>query len=203
MSSKERLMSVLLAPHVSEKSARVAERQNQVVFRVLRDASKPEIKAAVEAVFVLPAEITLSADQQTKLDALKTEYTPKLTAASSISANPAGSKPVPGRAISNMPPKPTRVAIHAIRGTRSPSNGPAAIVTSSGATNRIAVASASGMVRTAVIPAAVQTSSNVARMTCNAGCRVATRPRPWRGPNHTASSRQGRVYRAHTSMGTG
>ena len=43
MSSKERLMSVLLAPHVSEKSARVAERQNQVVFRVQRDASKPEI----------------------------------------------------------------------------------------------------------------------------------------------------------------
>jgi large subunit ribosomal protein L23 len=51
MSSKERLMSVLLAPHVSEKSARVAERQNQVVFRVLRDASKPEIKAAVELMF--------------------------------------------------------------------------------------------------------------------------------------------------------
>jgi large subunit ribosomal protein L23 len=51
MSSKERLMSVLLAPHVSEKSARVAERQNQVVFRVLRDASKPEIKAAVEGLF--------------------------------------------------------------------------------------------------------------------------------------------------------
>ena len=51
MSSKERLMSVLLAPHVSEKSARVAERQNQVVFRVLRDATKPEIKAAVEFMF--------------------------------------------------------------------------------------------------------------------------------------------------------
>ena len=51
MSSKERLMTVLLAPHVSEKSARVAERQNQVVFRVLRDASKPEIKAAVELMF--------------------------------------------------------------------------------------------------------------------------------------------------------
>ena len=51
MSSKERLMSVLVAPHVSEKSARVAERQNQVVFRVLRDASKPEIKAAVELMF--------------------------------------------------------------------------------------------------------------------------------------------------------
>ena len=51
MSSKERLMSVLVAPHVSEKSARVAERQNQVVFRVLRDSTKPEIKAAVELMF--------------------------------------------------------------------------------------------------------------------------------------------------------
>jgi len=51
MSSPERLMTVLLAPHVSEKSARVAERNNQVVFRVRRDASKPEIKAAVELLF--------------------------------------------------------------------------------------------------------------------------------------------------------
>ena len=51
MSSKERLMTVLLAPHVSEKSARVAERGNQIVFRVVRDASKPEIKAAVELMF--------------------------------------------------------------------------------------------------------------------------------------------------------
>ncbi len=51
MSSPERLMTVLVAPHVSEKSARMAERDNQVVFRVLRDASKPEIKAAVELMF--------------------------------------------------------------------------------------------------------------------------------------------------------
>ena len=51
MSSKERLMAVLVAPHVSEKSARVAEQGNQVVFRVARDATKPEIKAAVELMF--------------------------------------------------------------------------------------------------------------------------------------------------------
>jgi large subunit ribosomal protein L23 len=51
MSSKERLMSVLIAPHVSEKAARVAEAGNQVVFRVARDATKPEIKAAVELMF--------------------------------------------------------------------------------------------------------------------------------------------------------
>jgi large subunit ribosomal protein L23 len=51
MSSKERLMTVLLAPHVSEKSARTAEKANQMVFRVRRDSTKPEIKAAVELMF--------------------------------------------------------------------------------------------------------------------------------------------------------
>jgi large subunit ribosomal protein L23 len=51
MSGKERLMSVLLAPHVSEKAAFVGERANQFVFRVRPDATKPEIKAAVELMF--------------------------------------------------------------------------------------------------------------------------------------------------------
>lgn len=51
MSGKERLMTVLLAPHVSEKGARVAEKANQIVFRVRRDSTKPEIKAAVELMF--------------------------------------------------------------------------------------------------------------------------------------------------------
>jgi large subunit ribosomal protein L23 len=49
--SQERLMSVLLGPHVSEKSARVAEGANQFVFRVRGDASRPEVKAAVELMF--------------------------------------------------------------------------------------------------------------------------------------------------------
>lgn len=44
-------MTVLLGPHVSEKSARISEGANQFVFRVRRDASKPEIKAAVELMF--------------------------------------------------------------------------------------------------------------------------------------------------------
>ena len=51
MSSKERLMTVLVAPHVSEKGALAAEKNNQIVFRVLRDSTKPEIKAAVEMMF--------------------------------------------------------------------------------------------------------------------------------------------------------
>lgn len=48
---QERLMSVLLGPHISEKSSRISEGSNQFVFRVRRDASSPEIKAAVELMF--------------------------------------------------------------------------------------------------------------------------------------------------------
>jgi large subunit ribosomal protein L23 len=49
--NQERLLKVLLAPHVSEKSNRIAERHNQVAFKVSRDATKPEIKDAVELLF--------------------------------------------------------------------------------------------------------------------------------------------------------
>jgi large subunit ribosomal protein L23 len=47
----ERLLQILLAPQISEKSTLVGERDNQVVFKVTRDATKPEIKAAVELLF--------------------------------------------------------------------------------------------------------------------------------------------------------
>ena len=46
-----RLAQVLVAPIVSEKATSVAEKNNQVLFKVLRDATKPEIKAAVELLF--------------------------------------------------------------------------------------------------------------------------------------------------------
>ena len=46
-----RLAQVLIAPVVSEKATSVAEKHNQVLFKVLRNATKPEIKAAVEALF--------------------------------------------------------------------------------------------------------------------------------------------------------
>lgn len=49
--NQERLMQVILAPVVSEKSTMVAEKSQQVVFRVVGDATKPEIKAAVELLF--------------------------------------------------------------------------------------------------------------------------------------------------------
>jgi large subunit ribosomal protein L23 len=49
--NKERLMTVLLEPHVSEKATAAAEGGNQVVFRVRTDADKAEIKQAVELMF--------------------------------------------------------------------------------------------------------------------------------------------------------
>ena len=51
-----RLMQVLLAPVVSEKSTFVADKRDQVVFRVAKDATKPEIKAAVELRFKVEVE---------------------------------------------------------------------------------------------------------------------------------------------------
>jgi large subunit ribosomal protein L23 len=50
------LYQVILAPHVSEKSTRVAEKNSQIVFRVRRDASKPVIKRAVEKMFNVQVE---------------------------------------------------------------------------------------------------------------------------------------------------
>jgi len=52
----ERLMQVLVAPIVSEKSTMVAEKNNQVAFRVLQDATKQEVKAAVELLFKVEVE---------------------------------------------------------------------------------------------------------------------------------------------------
>lgn len=47
----ERIFKVLLGPHVSEKAATVAESSNQVVLKVAKDATKREVKAAVEKLF--------------------------------------------------------------------------------------------------------------------------------------------------------
>ncbi len=52
----ERLMSILVAPHVSEKSTRIADGSNQVAFRVRKDARKPEIQQAVEKMFNVEVE---------------------------------------------------------------------------------------------------------------------------------------------------
>jgi large subunit ribosomal protein L23 len=51
-----RLMQIILAPIVTEKATFVAEKNNQVSFRVIADATKPEIKAAVELLFKVQVE---------------------------------------------------------------------------------------------------------------------------------------------------
>ncbi len=48
---QERLMMVIIGPHVSEKSTALADASNQVVFKVRPDATKREIKEAVEVLF--------------------------------------------------------------------------------------------------------------------------------------------------------
>lgn len=54
--NQERVMQVLLAPHVSEKTTLAADQHNQYVFRVAVDASKPEIRKAVESLFEVQVE---------------------------------------------------------------------------------------------------------------------------------------------------
>ncbi|GAB2181343.1 50S ribosomal protein L23 [Denitratisoma sp. agr-D3] len=49
--NQERLLQVLVAPQISEKATMVADKNEQVVFIVAPDATKPEIKAAVELLF--------------------------------------------------------------------------------------------------------------------------------------------------------
>ncbi|AUL99127.1 MAG TPA: 50S ribosomal protein L23 [Pseudothauera hydrothermalis] len=54
--SQERLLQVLLAPQISEKATFVADKNEQVVFKVASDATKPEVKAAVELLFKVQVE---------------------------------------------------------------------------------------------------------------------------------------------------
>lgn len=49
--SQERLYKVIIAPVISEKSTRIADKHNQVAFRVLPDATKEEVSAAVSTLF--------------------------------------------------------------------------------------------------------------------------------------------------------
>ena len=64
--SEERLMKVLLAPVISEKATSVAEKNEQIVFRVAPDATKPEIKAAVEMLFKVEVESVQVLNRQGK-----------------------------------------------------------------------------------------------------------------------------------------
>lgn len=51
LNREARLLQVILAPQVTEKATMVADKHEQVVFRVVKDATKDEVKAAVEMIF--------------------------------------------------------------------------------------------------------------------------------------------------------
>ena len=61
-----RLSQVLVAPIISEKAMRIGEKRNQVMFKVLRDATKPEIKAAVELMFKVEVASVSTVNQMGK-----------------------------------------------------------------------------------------------------------------------------------------
>lgn len=69
--NQERLMQVLLAPQISEKATYIADKNEQVVFRVASDATKPEIKAAVELLFKVEVEAVQVANVKGKVKRFK------------------------------------------------------------------------------------------------------------------------------------
>ena len=63
---ESRLAQVLVAPIVSEKATYISEKRNQITFKVLRNASKPEIKAAVELMFKVEVDSVQTVTQKGK-----------------------------------------------------------------------------------------------------------------------------------------
>ena len=64
--SQDRLYSVLLAPIVSEKSTMIGEKNDQFAFRVMQDATKVEVKAAVELLFKVKVDSVQILNQKGK-----------------------------------------------------------------------------------------------------------------------------------------
>lgn len=72
--NQERILDVLRAPHVSEKSTLLAEQHNQIVLKVAVDATKREIKKAVEQLFEVEVDSvrTLNVKGKVKRHGLRT-----------------------------------------------------------------------------------------------------------------------------------
>lgn len=64
--SEARLMNILRAPVISEKSSAAQQDKNTLVFKVLKDATKDEIKAAVETLFNVKVEAVRTLNFQGK-----------------------------------------------------------------------------------------------------------------------------------------
>jgi large subunit ribosomal protein L23 len=63
---QDRLLQVILAPQITEKATHIADKHQQIAFKVRTDATKPEIKAAVELVFKVEVEGVTVANVQGK-----------------------------------------------------------------------------------------------------------------------------------------
>ncbi len=62
INTQDRLLQVILAPQVTEKATYVADKYQQIAFKVRKDATKSEIKAAVELVFKVEVESVTTAN---------------------------------------------------------------------------------------------------------------------------------------------
>lgn len=74
MITEERLLQVLVGPHISEKSTLTAETNNTIVFKIVTDATKAEVKAAVEKLFEVEVDTvrTLNVKGKTKRTGART-----------------------------------------------------------------------------------------------------------------------------------
>jgi large subunit ribosomal protein L23 len=64
--SQDRLLQVILAPQITEKATHVADKHQQIAFKVRTDATKPEIKAAVELMFKVEVQAVTVANVKGK-----------------------------------------------------------------------------------------------------------------------------------------
>jgi large subunit ribosomal protein L23 len=64
--NQERLLQVILGPQISEKSTYIADKNEQVIFKVVSSATKPEVKAAVEMLFNVQVESVQTANVKGK-----------------------------------------------------------------------------------------------------------------------------------------
>lgn len=66
IATQDRLLQIVLAPQVTEKATYVADKHQQIAFKVRTDATKPEIKAAVELMFKVEVEAVTVANVKGK-----------------------------------------------------------------------------------------------------------------------------------------
>lgn len=69
--NQERLLKIILSPHISEKGTILSEKYNQYVFKVLHSANKQEVKNAIELVFNTKVESVRIVNTKSKVKLFK------------------------------------------------------------------------------------------------------------------------------------